>query len=132
MQRQQVLTKDTPLKLWAIVDEAALRRLVGGVDVMRYQLKRLVSLMTEPNVTLQVIPYSAGTHAGMPGAFVLMDFADPMDTDLVYIDSAAGDLFLESDTDVSQYTMIFNNPRAVALRPDDSATLIAEVASETA
>ena len=99
IERQQVLTKDDPLKLWAIVDEAALRRLVGGAKVMTDQLRHLLEVITEPNVTLQVIPFGAGAHAGMPGSFVLMDFPDPMDAGLVYIDSMAGDLFLESAAD---------------------------------
>jgi transcriptional regulator with XRE-family HTH domain len=127
MERQQVLTKDDPLKLWAIVDEAALTRLVGGAEVMHAQLRHLVEAVTEPHVTLQVIPFSKGAHAGMPGAFVLMDFKDPLDTDLIYIDSMAGDLFLESSADVSRYTTIFDNLRAVALSPDDSTTLVAQL-----
>jgi transcriptional regulator with XRE-family HTH domain len=131
MERQQVLTKDGPLKLWAIVDEAALRRLVGGASVMQAQLKHLLELVASATITLQVIPFGAGAHAGMPGSFVLMDFGDPMDTDLIYIDSMAGDLFLESDADVSRYTSIFDNLRAVALSPDDSAALIAELANNT-
>lgn len=131
IERQQVLIKDNPLKLWAIVDEAALRRLAGGKRVMRVQLQRLVEAVAEPHITLQIIPFSSGAHAGMPGAFVLIDFSDPMDTDLIYIDSMAGDLFLESDADIKRYTSIFDNLRAVALSPDDSATTIAELAKET-
>ena len=129
MERQQVLTKDTPLKLWAIVDEAALRRVVGGAEVMRGQLVHLVDAVKAPNITFQVIPFDAGAHPGMPGSFVLMDFTDPMDTDLIYIDSMAGDLFLESDADVSRYTSIFDNLRAVAFSPDASATFLAELVS---
>ena len=130
MERQQVLTKGEPLKLWAVVDEAALRRLVGSTEVMRTQLRHLVEAVSEPHITLQVIPFSSGAHAGMPGAFVLMDFADPMDTDLIYIDSMAGDLFLESDADIRRYRSIFDNLVAVALSPNDSASLVAEIANE--
>ncbi|MGQ0772969.1 MAG: helix-turn-helix domain-containing protein [Pseudonocardiales bacterium] len=131
IERQQVLTKDSPLKLWAIVDEAALRRLVGGAEVMRAQLRHLLDSTSSPHITFQVIPYGAGAHAGMPGAFVVMDFTDPMDTDLIHIDSMAGDLFLESDADIKRYNFIFDNLRAIALSPDSSATQIAEVANET-
>jgi hypothetical protein len=91
----------------------------------------LLAAADTPPVTLQVIPYSAGAHAGMPGSFVLMDFKDPSDTDLIYIDSMAGDLFLESDAEVRRYTLIFDNLRAVALSPDDSAALIAELITNT-
>lgn len=129
MERQSVLTKDNPLKLWAIVDEAALRRQVGSAEIMRMQLRHLLDASVEPHITVQVIAYEAGAHAGMPGAFVVMDFADPMDTDLIYIDSMAGDLFLESDVDVRRYNSIFDNLRAVAKSPDDSASLIAELST---
>lgn len=131
MERQGVLTKDAPLKLWAIVDEAALRRVVGGSEVMQAQLLRLAEAVKTPNITFQVIPFGAGAHPGMPGSFVLMDFSDPMDTDLIYIDSMAGDLFLEADADVRRYASVFDNLRAIALSPDDSACLIAELAHGT-
>lgn len=70
MDRQGVLTKEAPLTFWAIVDEAALRRVVGGVDVMRAQFRHLVEAVKAPNITFQVIPFSAGAHPGMPGEFV--------------------------------------------------------------
>lgn len=130
MERQGVLGKAQPLKLWAIMDEAALRRLVGGGKIMQAQLRHLLDVTREPHVTLQVIPFSIGAHAGMPGSFVLMDFADPMDTDLIYIDSMAGDLFLESEADISRYSIIFDNLRAVALSPDSSVELVANIARE--
>jgi len=66
----------------------------------------------------------------MPGQFILLDFADPMDTDLIYIDSMAGDLFLESEADISRYRSIFDNLVAVALSPKDSASLVVELALE--
>lgn len=127
IERQQVLTKDAPLKFWAVIDEACLHRLVGGVAVMHCQLQALEAATTTPNITLQVIPFSAGAHPGMPGSFVLMTFADPMDMDLIYIDSMAGDLFLESDADISRYTTMFDTLRAVALGPDDSRALISQL-----
>lgn len=130
MERQPVLAKDEPLKLWAIIDEAALQKLVGGAAVMKSQLQHLVDASTTPHVTVQVIPHSAGAHAGMPGAFVVMDFPDPMDTSLIYIDSMAGDLFLESEEEVRRYSDIFDNLRAVALSPDETVTLIKSLTSK--
>jgi transcriptional regulator with XRE-family HTH domain len=130
MARQQVLTKDNPLKLWAIVDEAALNRVVGGAAVMHAQLNHLLDVTATPHITFQLIPFTAGAHPGMSGAFVIMDFPDPMDTDLIFIESMAGHLFLESDADVRRYNAIVDNLRAVALSPDDSAVWIAELASE--
>jgi transcriptional regulator with XRE-family HTH domain len=130
IERQDVLTKEAPLKFWAVLDEAALRRVVGGPAVMRAQLDHLASAAKTPNVTFQVIRFGAGAHPGMPGQFVLMDFIDPMDTDLIYIDTMAGDLFLESDADISRYRTIFDNLVAVALSPNDSAALVADISSE--
>lgn len=125
VERQAVLTKDAPLKLWAVVDEAALHRIIGGVDVMVEQLDALTKAVKASNITFQVIPFRAGAHPGMPGQFILMEFVDPMDTDLIYIDSMAGDLFLESEADVSRYRSVFDNLAAVALSPNESAALIA-------
>lgn len=130
MERQPLLTKDEPLKFWAVVDEAALRRVVGGPTVMRQQLEHLAMVASAPNITLQVIRFGAGAHPGMPGQFILLDFADPMDTDLIYIDSMAGDLFLESEADISRYRSIFDNLVAVALSPNDSVSLITELATD--
>lgn len=130
IERQKLLTQDNPLKLWAIVDEAALRRAVGGPSVMRAQLAHLADIATLPHVTLQVITFESGAHTGMPGSFVLMDFPDPLDTDLIYIDSMAGDLFLEADADVRRFSSIFDNLRATAASPDDSTKLIARLAND--
>jgi transcriptional regulator with XRE-family HTH domain len=128
IERQAVLATDDPLRLWAVVDEAALRRQVGGATVMRDQLTALLAAIKAPHVTVQVIPYGAGAHAGMQGSFVLMDFPNPADPALVYIDSMAGDLFLEAEADVRRYSLVFDNLRAVALSPADSAGLITTLA----
>jgi transcriptional regulator with XRE-family HTH domain len=131
IQRQASLTKKSPLNLWAIIDEAVISRLVGGPQVMADQLRRLVELANEPHITLQVIPFAAGAHPGMPGSFVVMDFPDAADPDLVYLDSMAGDLFLEREADVRRYTVIFEHLRALALSPQESTRLIAERAEGT-
>jgi transcriptional regulator with XRE-family HTH domain len=123
MQRQDVLTRDLPLHLWAICDEAALHRVVGGAQVMREQLLRLAEVAELPHVMLQLIPFDAGAHPGMPGSFHVMDFAD--DPNVVYIDSMAGDLFLEEEPEIRRYTVLFEHLRAVALSPAASLELIA-------
>ncbi|WP_329147678.1 helix-turn-helix domain-containing protein [Streptomyces sp. NBC_01456] len=129
MERQALLGKEHPLQLWAIVDEAALRRVVGGSKVMQEQARHLLRLMEEPNVTFQVIPFDKGAHAGMPGSFVHMDFPDPADPELVYVDTPAGDLFLESEAEMRRYKSMFEHLQAVALGPNDSAALLAKVAA---
>ncbi|MFI6517968.1 helix-turn-helix domain-containing protein [Spirillospora sp. NPDC050679] len=128
MKRQSILTGDDPLQLWAIIDEAALRRQVGGPQVMRGQMERLADLADLPNVTLQVIPFEAGAHPGMPGSFVVMRFPEPVGPDLVYVDSQAGDLFLEEEADITRYSLVFEHLRAAAAAPDKSASLIVEAA----
>jgi transcriptional regulator with XRE-family HTH domain len=130
IERQQVLTKDAPLRFWAVIDEACLHRQVGGGAIMRGQLRALVAAAGNPTVTIQVIPFSSGAHPGMPGSFVRMSFPDPLDTDIIYIDSMAGDLFLESDDEISRYTSIFDTLRAVALSPDHSRELISRLSSK--
>ncbi|MEU7979896.1 helix-turn-helix transcriptional regulator [Micromonospora sp. NPDC049081] len=129
MQRQESLRKTEPLRFWAILDEAVLHRLTGGPAVMAEQLDALVSAAGQPHVTLQVIPFTSGAHAGMPGSFVVMDFPDPADPALVYIDSMAGDLFLEREADVRRYTSTFEHLRATALDPTSSIKLIQEHAA---
>lgn len=126
--RQAVLTRDPPLRLWTIVDEAALHRPVGGVKVMREQLEHLAAAAEQPQVTLQALPYAVGGHPGMPGSFVIMQFPDAGVSDVVYIESQAGDLFLESDTDLARFTAIFEHLRALALPPDTSVELIRDAA----
>jgi transcriptional regulator with XRE-family HTH domain len=130
MERQALLRKDEPLQLWAIMDEAALRRQVGGAGIMRAQLAAINTAASEPHITVQVIPFSAGAHAGMQGSFFLLDFPNPADPELVFIDSMAGDLFLETEADIRRYSFLFDNLRAVALSPDNSVSLIASLAQE--
>jgi uncharacterized protein DUF5753 len=128
LRRQELLHKKSPLRLWAIVDEAAVRRLVGGPDVMAAQLRALAEISRLPHITIQVIPFVVGAHAGMPGSFVVMDFPDAADPALVYLDSMAGDLFLERDADVRRYGVTFEHLQAAALNPADSKRLVEDQA----
>lgn len=127
MQRQDILRGDNPLELWGIVDEAALRRQVGDRAVMQAQVGRLLEATELPHVTFQVIPFDAGAHPGMPGSFAFMQFGETAIPDVIYIDSMAGDLFLEAEADVRRYRLVFEHLRAVAASPDDSRSLIADI-----
>ncbi|MFR9777721.1 helix-turn-helix domain-containing protein [Micromonospora sp. MS34] len=124
LQRQESLRKKDPIRLWAILDEAVLLRQVGGGEIMAEQLQALVVSAAQPHITLQVIPFTSGAHAGMPGSFVVMDFPDPADPALVYIDSMAGDLFLEREADVRRFAMTFEHLQATALDPSSSIKAI--------
>jgi len=128
MERQEVLRRDQPLHLWAICDEAALHRAVGGPKVMRDQLLHLINAMELPHVTLQVVDFATGAHPGMPSSFVVMEF--PNDPQVVYIDSMAGDLFLEEEAELRRYTGLFEYLRAFALNPDATRQLLTRVAGE--
>ncbi len=128
-ERQQLLARHDPLELWAVIDEAAIRRLVGGPETMHAQVTHLADAARKPNVTVQVIPFEAGAHPGMPGSFVHMDFKDPLNPELVYIDTMAGDLFLEADADPRRYRSMFDHLRATALSASDTSNLLASAAS---
>jgi len=130
IERQRLLTEPGTLKLWAILDEAALHRQVGSREVMRRQLDHLIKAANAPNVIVQVIPYSGGAHPGMPGSFVLLDFPNPADPAVVYLDSLAGDLFLEKEADIRRYRLLFEHLRAVAASPDQATTMLVTLMDE--
>ncbi|MFG1900805.1 helix-turn-helix domain-containing protein [Micromonospora carbonacea] len=120
IQRQLSITRDDPLKLSAIVDEAVLHREVGGAEVMVEQLRHLLDLTEQPHITLQVLPYKVGAHPGMHGAFAVMDFPDAADPELVYIENMAGALYLEKEADIRRYAEVFDQLSSVALNVADS------------
>ena len=124
MERQTLLHNENPLKLWGIVDEAALRRQVGGPEVMQAQYQYLIEVSELPHVTFQVIPFDAGAHPGMPGSFILLRFGDAAIPDVIYVDTMAGELFLEEVADVRRYKLVFEHLRAVAASPEASLSLV--------
>jgi transcriptional regulator with XRE-family HTH domain len=126
-ERQKLLTADDPMRLWAIIDEAALRRPVGDEDVMRGQLAQLLEMARLPKVTLQVIPFAAGAHPGLLSAFTLLEFPHPDDPDAAYVQTVGSELFLEDD-DVTAYRIAFERLTAYALSPTDTLPFIANLA----
>ena len=126
--RQALLTATNPLRVWAVVDEAVLRRQVGGKAVMRGQLHRLLEIAAMPNVTLQVMPFAEGAHASMGTSFELLQFPEPGDTAIVYIEDHTSSQYLEAVADIERYTLIFDHLRASALAPERSAEFINQVA----
>lgn len=127
-----LIDRDPRLELWAIIDEAVLRRQVGGPEVMNEQVKHLLEITTLPNVTLQVIPFEKGAHPGMPGAFMRLDFNDPAEPSLVYFDNDASEVFIESDGQVQYFARVFDHLRAIALSPNESMAFISALSSRTA
>ncbi len=128
--RQEQLTAPDAPQLWAIVNEAVIRRAVGGASIMRAQLYRLVETSERPNVTLQVLPFSVGAHAAMASAFTMLSFPEPTDPDVIYIEYPTGTLYLEKTPEVQRYTLILDHLRAAALHVDDSRALLARAAAE--
>jgi transcriptional regulator with XRE-family HTH domain len=127
--RQQILTRDDRPRLWAVIDEAVIHRLVGDPAVMRAQLGHLIDTAEQGRTTVQVVPYRAGAHAGTTGPFVILDFPEPTDPAVVYVETLAGDIYLEERADVNRYTIAFDRLLAAALHPDDSVRLIQQVAA---
>jgi len=124
--RQQRLTDGDPLVLRAVINEAALRREVGGPDVMRAQARRLAEAAALPNVTVQVLPFSAGAHRGMRGAFTALRFPEePMNTVYLELDRAA--LYLEAPSEIARYATIFERLASLALDADGTAKLLDQV-----
>jgi transcriptional regulator with XRE-family HTH domain len=128
MERQRILTREDRPRLWAVIDEAVIRRVVGGPEVMREQLRHLIECAEQGKTTLQVVPFSAGAHAGTTGPFIILDFPEPTDPSVVYVETLAGDLYLEERADVDRYTLAFDRLLAAALHPDDSVRLVQQAA----
>jgi hypothetical protein len=126
--RQQILTRDDRPRLWAVIDEAVIHRAVGGSKVMRGQLQHLADAAQQGKTIVQVVPYRAGPHAGTTGPFVILDYTEVTDPAVVYVETLAGDIYLERP-DVDRYTLAFDRLVAAALHPDDSVQLIEHLAS---
>ncbi|MEV6241724.1 DUF5753 domain-containing protein [Lentzea sp. NPDC051838] len=129
--RQRRLTDpDNLLVLDAVIDEAALRKLVGGIDVMRAQLRHLIDMAALPNVTLRVLPSELGAHDGMNGGFTLLSFPDPEDSDLLYISYATGAMHIENEGELKEARLAFDRLSARALTPAESVALIERTLAE--
>jgi transcriptional regulator with XRE-family HTH domain len=126
MRRQQSLTGPEPPHLWAVVSEAALRQQIGGAEVMRNQLHRLVEAAELDNVTLQVLPYDAGAHAGVNGSFTILATSD---LSVVLVENLTTGWYLEQAEDIRRYDIVFDHLLAAALSPSDSRALIDRLGS---
>jgi transcriptional regulator with XRE-family HTH domain len=128
--RQEILVrKDQPLELWSIMDEAVLRRKIGGREVMHAQLERLIKATEMPNVTLLVMPDDMGVHAGLAGPLSILQF-EAGTRPVVYVDDQAGNLYLERGEDLRRCQSIMNHVLASAPSPDQSLALIQQISEE--
>ncbi|GHE93600.1 transcriptional regulator [Streptomyces longispororuber] len=133
MRRQErIAAPENPLRLWTVLDESALRRVVGNRALMREQLEHLVEQSQLPHVTVQVIPFEMGAHPGLNGQYAILEFPDASDSSVVYIEGVTSDLYLEKANDVQQYSVMYEHLRAQALNVEQSRQLIADIAKDYA
>jgi transcriptional regulator with XRE-family HTH domain len=133
MRRQERITAGhNPLRLWVVLDEAALRRLVGNRLVMREQLEYLLEMSQQPHITVQVLPFECGAHPGLNGQYAILEFADAADSSVVYLEGVTSDLYLEKAHDVQKYAVMYEHLRAQSLNVEQSRQFIADAAKEYA
>ncbi|KAF3470114.1 helix-turn-helix transcriptional regulator [Streptomyces sp. Tu 3180] len=130
MERQESrLSGERPAELWAVLDEAALHRVIGSPAVMRQQFAHLVQAGEQPNITIQLLPFSVGAHPGLYGPFVILTFPQPT-TPLVWLENPNNSVYLESESDIQNYTDIFDQLRASALSPTETRPRLTHTAEE--
>jgi transcriptional regulator with XRE-family HTH domain len=128
--RQALLSGEHPPEYWVVLDEAALRREVGGPAVMAEQLGRLIEVAKLPNVTLQVLPFTSGEHPGMDGDFTILHYRESADPDVVYIENTGGDMYLEEREVTRRYNKLFDHLRAAAQNPGESIRTLGSIQSQ--
>ncbi|WP_263106207.1 helix-turn-helix domain-containing protein [Kitasatospora sp. DSM 101779] len=127
MRRQTLLTGDRSPHLWAVIDEAALRRPVGGPAVMRAQVQHLIDMADRPNVTIQVMPFRFGAHAGESGAFSILRFPEQDLADVVYLEQLTSALYLDKRDDVDAYIQVMERLCVDSLTPDQTVDLLTSI-----
>lgn len=130
MHRQALLTSEHAPEYWVVLDEAVARRQVGGPVVMAEQLGQLIEMAKRPNVTLQVLPFTSGEHAGMDGEFTILRYPDPADPIVVFIENTGSDLYLEASEVTRRYNKIFDHLRAAAQNPGESIRTLGDIQSQ--
>jgi transcriptional regulator with XRE-family HTH domain len=123
MERQRIFHRGGSRRLCAVVDEAALRRPVGGPNVMRDQIEHLIELADHPAIALRVVPFSAGPHPSTTGSFTLLSFTEGSPT-AVYAETVGGDVLLEEPAEIAAYEQVFHRLNAMALTPEDTITAL--------
>ena len=128
--RQNLFAKGKAPRFWAVVDEAALRRPIGGKDVLAAQIERLMDAVNEPNITLQVMPFRYGGHAAESGAFTIMRFPEADLPDIVYMEYLTGALYLDKPEEVERYAAVMERLSVAATSPDRTRELLASMLKE--
>jgi transcriptional regulator with XRE-family HTH domain len=124
--RQRLLSQDNPPEIDIVLDEAVLRRLIGGADAMYRQLGRLIEVSGQPNVTIQVLPFTVGQHPALESNFVLLAFGGQA-SDIIYAEGLVGQVYLDRPQDLRRYAAAFEILREISLSPQDSKEMITEI-----
>lgn len=130
--QDRIRDEERPLRLWAVIDEGALHRIVGSRQLMVEQLEHLVEQSHLPHVTVQVIPFEMGAHPGISGQYSILEFPDTSDSSVVYIEGVTSDLYLEKAQDVSKYSVMYEHLRAQALNVEQTREFISKMAKKHA
>lgn len=126
LKRQQRLAQDPPVNLEVVLDEAVLHRAVGGPAVMGAQLERLAQMSSQANVTMRIIPFTAGAHPAMDSTFNILEFAGSVPS-VVYVEGLMGWLYVDRPQDIDRYQQVFEHLRTVALTPRESMRLMLRI-----
>ena len=129
--RQKLLARGDGPRLWAVVDEAALRRPIGGREVMRGQIERLIEVSKLPGVILQVLPFRVGGHTAEAGAFTILRFPESDLPDVVYVEQLTSALYLDRRDDVDAYMEAMERLCVVSAPPDNTAEILSRILQET-
>ncbi|MCW2948530.1 MAG: putative DNA-binding protein [Actinoallomurus sp.] len=130
LRRQRILSTPTPARLWAVIDEAALWRPIGGSDVSRAQLRALLEAARHEHITVQVMPFRVGGHAGEAGAFTILRFPEPELHDIAYLEQLTGAMYLEKDDDMDRYSGTMEQLCVQSASPEESMDLISKIIRE--
>lgn len=130
MARRAILERENAPTFTVVLDEAMLRRAVGGPQVMARQLEALVDAAAKPNISVRIMPISVGEHAGMDGPFVALSFAGELDQDVVYLEGMGGEVYVEEVGQVTRCNVRFDRICEQTLTEEDSVSLIADIAKE--
>jgi transcriptional regulator with XRE-family HTH domain len=131
MERQRILDREKPPTLWAVIDEAALRRPMGGRRVMRGQIEHLLDLMKRPNISVQVVPFRQGGHAAESGAFTILRFDGEDLPDVVYLEQLVSALYLDKVEQVDRYAQTMVRLTAEAPPPEDTVDLLTKILEQS-
>ncbi|MER7949158.1 helix-turn-helix transcriptional regulator [Streptomyces sp. NPDC096079] len=130
--QDRIRDEERPLRLWAVIDEGALHRIVGSRPLMVEQLEHLIEQSHLPHVTVQVIPFEMGAHPGISGQYSILEFPDTSDSSVVYIEGVTSDLYLEKAQDVGKYSVMYEHLRAQALNVEQTREFISKMAKKHA